>query len=88
MDVVVTIYGVLFLDWNTDSSENKDEPPFRAVLHTWHSPPIPTDADILQVREWFFGLTGSIWSRDHARRGPGNGPEGSDEGSPIAQTEN
>ncbi|KAG9234550.1 hypothetical protein BJ875DRAFT_376189 [Amylocarpus encephaloides] len=29
--VFVTIYGVLFLDWNTASSHNPENPPFQGV---------------------------------------------------------
>ncbi|KAE9376128.1 hypothetical protein N431DRAFT_543435 [Stipitochalara longipes BDJ] len=46
--VFVAVYGVLFLDWNSQGSP--DNQPFHGI------------------RSWFFGLTGSMWTKDQVRR--------------------
>ncbi|KAI9049733.1 hypothetical protein LZ554_005885 [Drepanopeziza brunnea f. sp. 'monogermtubi'] len=46
--VFITVYAVLFLDWNAQS--NPGHKPFEGI------------------RSWFFGLTGSMWTKDQVRR--------------------
>ena len=76
---VVAVYGVLFLDWNTQGSP--ENPPFQGVrsrnLHMY----LLVCADTRQIRNWFFGLTGNIWGRDEVRR-----PRGPDEASPVSSS--
>jgi hypothetical protein len=75
ISLVVAIYGVLFLDWNSQGSP--DNQPFHGV---WSKLPRDSfDANPAQIRTWFFGLTGSIWTKDQIRR-----KENPEEVSPAA----
>ncbi|RDL40177.1 uncharacterized protein BP5553_00156 [Venustampulla echinocandica] len=64
--IFVAVYGVLFLDWNTQG--NPENPPFQGV------------------RNWFFGLTGSIWSRDQVQRRSASGNESAKDASPATKS--
>ncbi|KAF4637501.1 hypothetical protein G7Y89_g587 [Cudoniella acicularis] len=48
----------------------------------WNTQGNPDNPPFQGIRNWFFGITGSIWSRDHARRR--TSPP--DDASPVAGT--
>lgn len=65
-ETVVIVYGVLFADWNKDNLVHEGAP-FQGVWIPMHLIEI-WNIDESQVRDWFFGLTGSLWSKDQVRR--------------------
>jgi hypothetical protein len=64
--IVVAVYGVLFLDWNSQGSP--DNQPFHGVCYESCKEIVSMLTNPTQIRTWFFGLTGSIWSKDQIRR--------------------
>lgn len=67
-DVVILVYGVLFLDWKGMTGPN-GETPFDGVgyikkelLCALSMDRECADGGNLQIRAWFHGMLGSIWS--------------------------
>lgn len=59
----VGVYGVLFMDWKTTTGRNEE--PFggvRLILTLEYIRLSTENFLLLQIRQWFFGQLGSIWT--------------------------
>ena len=70
--LVVTVYGVLFMDWGKEFKSRSDkevQQPFQGV-----SLPVicllVVGADSFQIRDWYRRTMDSIWTSSSSQRGP------------------